>query len=106
VRRTEVATGLLAAVAVLSAGCGSTEQIHRGEIQSQAQAYFDALARKRGEDRFADIKCPDDLEATKGKSTRCTAAGTDGSLGITVTVTQVRDDGVTLAFTPDHKLTK
>jgi hypothetical protein len=93
-------------MALGSAGCGSTEQIHRGEVQSQAQAYFDALARRRGQDRFADIKCPDDLEAKTGRSTRCTAPGDHGALGITVTVTQVRDDGVTLAFKPDHELTK
>ena len=98
---------LAAGAALALPACGSgTEQIHKGEIQSKTQAYFDGLARKNGQASFPKIVCPNDLEAKKGKSTRCSAKGTDGTLGITVTVTEVRDDGVTLSFKGDSKLTK
>jgi hypothetical protein len=96
----------LAAGAVLALPACGTEQISKGDIQTKTQAYFDGLAKKNGQAKFPDIKCPDDLEAKKGKSTRCSAKGTDGTLGITVTVTEVRDDGVTMSFKADDKLTK
>jgi hypothetical protein len=103
-RRTSLLVPLAAAAAVT--GCGSgTEQIHKGEVQSQTQAYFDALARANGKESFPDIKCPDDLPAKKGQSTRCSARARGGTLGITVTITQVRSDGVTLRFKADRRLT-
>jgi hypothetical protein len=98
---------LLAVVAVLAlAACGSTEQIHKGEVTSQAQKFFDGVARKNGQASFPKITCPDDLKAEKGATTRCSAKGTDGTLGITVTVKDVHDNGVTLTFKGDPKLTK
>ena len=99
----------LAAVGTVFAvsACGdSTEQISKGQVQSQAQKFFDDVAKRNGAESFPKITCPDDLEAVKGKTTRCSAKGTDGTLGITVTVSEVRDDGATLSFKGDDKLTK
>lgn len=104
-----VLTCIAALGAVFAASaCGgeSTEQIPRTEVQSKAQAFFDGVAQRNGAQSFPKINCPDDLEATKGETTRCSAKGTDGTLGITVTVTEVKDDGATLSFKGDDKLTK
>jgi hypothetical protein len=85
------------------AGCG-TKTVSKGDIEKQAQTYFDNLAQQGGQAKFPSIKCPDDLEAKKGKSERCSAKGTDGTLGITVTVTAVSGDKASLSFKADDKL--
>ena len=91
------------ALAIAFAGCG-TKTVSKEEVEKQVQAYFDNLAKQNGQAKFPDIKCPDDLEAKKGKSERCSAKGTDGTLGITVTVTDVKDDKASLSFKADDKL--
>jgi hypothetical protein len=101
-KRTPLVTiPLVLAIAV--AGCG-TKSVSKEEVEKQVQAYFDNLAKQNGQTKFPDIKCPDDLEAKKGKSERCSAKGTDGTLGITVTVTDVSGDKASLSFKADDKL--
>jgi hypothetical protein len=85
------------------AGCG-TKTVSKDEVEKQVQSYFDNLAKQNGQAKFPDIKCPHDLEAKKGKSERCSAKGTDGTLGITVTVTDVSGDKASLSFKADDKL--
>ena len=97
---------LFAALLPTLSSCGdSTNTIDKDEIAAQAQTFFDRLAEKQGR-KFPPIKCPEDLEAKEGEKTRCSAAGNDGTLGITVTVTEVREDDAQLNFKGDEKLTK
>jgi hypothetical protein len=91
------------AFAIAFAGCG-TKTVSKSDVEKQVQTYFDNLAQQNGQAKFPDIKCPDDLEAKKGKTVRCTAKGTDGTLGITVTVTGVSGDKASLSFKADNKL--
>ena len=99
------------ALALAVAGCsgevGTSKTVAKETIEKQAQTQFDKLARQRGQERFPPIECPDDLEDPKvGDTTRCEATASDGTLGITVEVTAVDDDGVKLSFQGDDKLQK
>jgi hypothetical protein len=91
------------ALVLAFAGCG-TKTVSKSDIQKQAQTYFDSVAQQNGQAKFPAIKCPDDLEAKKGKTVRCSAKGTDGTLGITVTVTDVSSNKASLSFKADNKL--
>jgi hypothetical protein len=91
------------ALAIAFAGCG-TKTVSKGDIEKKTQAYFDSLAQQKGQAKFPTIKCDKDLEAKKGKSERCHAKGTDGTLGITVTVTDVSNNKASLSFKADNKL--
>jgi hypothetical protein len=95
---------LLAALAIAASltACGSTKNVSKSEIEQKAQAFFDGVARKNGQASFPKITCPGGLEAKKGKSERCSAKGTDGTLGITVTISKVSGDNATLSFKADN----
>jgi hypothetical protein len=101
-RRSALLLLTLAVAAALTA-CG-TKTIDKKDVQKKTQAFFDGVAKQNGQASFPKISCPDDLEAKKGKSTRCKAKGTDGTLGITVTVTDVKGSDATLRFKGDDKL--
>lgn len=96
------------AIVLAFAGCGSSsdDTVSKEDVQKQAQAKFDEIAQKQGAKTFPKITCPDDLDAEKGKTVRCSATGADGTLGITVTVTSVEDGKVNLNFKGDDKLSK
>lgn len=96
---------LTLAVAASLVACGSNN-VSKGDIEKKTQAFFDDLAQKNGQASFPKITCPKDLEAKKGSSERCVAKGNDGTLGITVTVTEVKDGKASLSFKADDQLTK
>jgi Domain of unknown function (DUF4333) len=97
----------LVACCCLLAACGSsgTSKISKDDLSKEAQSKFDAIAKSRGA-KFPPIKCPKDLDNKKGAKTRCTAKGTDGTLGITATVVHVDGDKAQLSFKADSALTK
>jgi len=96
-----LAIPLIAAIAFT--GCG-TKKVSKDDIEKQVQAYFDNLAKQNGQASFPKITCPDDLEAKKGKSERCSAKQGKDTLGITVTVTGVNGDKASLSFKADNAL--
>jgi EmrB/QacA subfamily drug resistance transporter len=108
VRRLAPATMVIAglAVAMLIAGCSTTKTVPKAEVAKQTQAKFDAIAQAKGQAKFPKIVCPDDLKAKAGQSTRCSATGRDGTLGITVTVTSVSGSTAHLNFRGDSHVTK
>ncbi len=91
---------------VALAGCSSEKTVSKDEVEKQAQQFFDGVAQKQGQPSFPKITCPDDLKAKAGERTRCSAKGTDGTLGITVTVKKVDGDKAILNFKGDDALTK
>ncbi len=91
---------------LLLAGCSSTKMISKDKVAAQTQAKFDEIARSKGQAKFPKIVCPRDLTAKTGQTTRCSAAGRDGTLGITVTVTGVNGSKAQLNFQGDDHLTK
>ncbi len=95
--------GAVLAVAFVLAACGEST-VDKGDVEDQAQQFFDSVAKQQGQAKFPDIKCPDELKAEKGATTRCEAKGTDGTLGITVKVESVDDDTARLSFKADDKL--
>jgi Domain of unknown function (DUF4333) len=105
-----VRKALIAAVAgaaVLAGGCSSSTSdptVDKAEVAKQAQLQFNRIARQKGAAKFPTIKCPKDLKAKAGAKTRCSAKGTDGTLGITVTVTSVKDKKAQLHFKGDSAL--
>ena len=98
-RRSAPFIPLALALAASLAACG-TRTVPRAEIEKQAQSYFDGVARRSGQARFPDIRCPDDLEAEKGKTVRCSAPVKGGTLGITVTITKVDGHRAAFSFKP------
>lgn len=69
------------------AGCGTATV----PAKTVAGSAADALQKQVG--TRPDITCPHDLEAKVGATTRCTltAEGLDGSYGVTVRVTSVKN---------------
>jgi hypothetical protein len=105
VRRGAIAVA--AAAAVLVGGCSASTgdpTVDKSEVAKQAQLQFNRIARQRGAAKFPAIKCPHDLKAKAGATTRCSAKGADGTLGITVTVTSVKDKKAQLRFKGDSAL--
>jgi hypothetical protein len=98
---------LAIAMTIGLAACGSSSNtIKKDEVAKRVQGEFDKIAQARGRKNFPKITCPDDLEAKKGASTRCSATGPDGTLGITVTVTELKDGNAHLGFKGDNHITK
>lgn len=93
------------AASLALAACG-TQTVPKDEVAKQAQSQFDKIARNAGQKKFPKITCPKDLDAKKGAKTRCSAKGTDGTLGISVTVASTKDDRARLNFEGDSKLHK
>lgn len=88
------------------AGCSSAKTISKDRVAAQAQTKFDELARSKGQAGFPKVVCPSDLTAKAGQTTRCSATGPDGTLGITVKVTGVNGSKAHLNFKGDDHLTK
>jgi hypothetical protein len=80
------------ALAVGFAGCGGAKTVDKAEVEKEVQTQ---LSKSVGQQAPA-ADCPKDLEAKKGKTTRCTMKFPEGELGITVTVTKV--DGKRVSF--------
>lgn len=105
-RRYTLAVACAATATLAFAGCSSTKTLSKDKVAAQAQAKFDEIARSGGQAKFPKIVCPGDLTAKAGQTTRCSATGKDGTLGITVTVTSVNGSKAQLNFKGDNHLTK
>ena len=88
---------LVAATAL--AACGEST-VDNGDVEEQAQVYFDEVAKAQGGESVSEIDCEDDLKAEKGESVNCTATGPDGELKFTASVASVDDDTAQLEFKP------
>ncbi|MBA3300849.1 MAG: DUF4333 domain-containing protein [Thermoleophilaceae bacterium] len=103
----KIVTVLLTCMLLIAlAGCSSEKTVTKGEVEKQAQQFFDGVAQKQGAASFPKVVCPDDVKAKTGEKTRCSAKGTDGTLGITVTVEKVDGDKATLRFKGDNAVKK
>jgi hypothetical protein len=79
----------LVAVPLLALGltaCGGT--FAADEVATKAEEVLEQQVGAR-----PDVSCPDDLDAEVGAETRCTASVDGVTVGATVTVTSVDDDG-------------
>ena len=89
-RRPAALVGAVVGVVVLLmlAGCGAGT-VSRGDVASAVADQVEAQVGDR-----PHVRCPDDLVAKVGATTRCTLtlAGVDGEYGVTATVTKVDDD--------------
>jgi hypothetical protein len=98
----------VAAASVLFGGCSASSSgdptVDKADVAKQAQLQVARIARERGVRKVPRVKCPDDLKAKAGATTRCSAKGTDGTLGITVTVTSVKDKKAQLSVQRDSAL--
>ena len=97
------------AAVVLAGGCSASTgdpMVDKAEVAKQAQLQYARIARQRGVRKVPRITCPKDLKAKAGATTRCSAKGTDGTLGITVTVTSVKDKKAQLRFKADSALNR
>jgi hypothetical protein len=97
---------LVVALALTVAACGGTDTISKDDVAKKVQPEFDKLAQDAGQEKFPEITCEDDLKAEEGSSTRCSATGPDGTLGITVTVSSVEDGNAKLSFKADEQVTE
>jgi hypothetical protein len=88
------------------AACGSSATLSKDDVAKKVQAEFDKIAQSRGQESFPKVTCPDDLKAEAGATTRCSATGPDGTLGITVTVKSAKDGNAELAFKADEDVKK
>lgn len=79
---------VLPVLGLVLAGCGNPT-LSAGTVSKAAE---DALEQQVGQ--RPTVKCPKDVDAKVGATTRCTltADGLDGSYGVTVTVTSVEGD--------------
>ncbi|HEX8105355.1 MAG TPA: DUF4333 domain-containing protein [Solirubrobacteraceae bacterium] len=88
---------------VLSACSVGEKTVKREEVEKQARA---GLTRAVGK-QSPPVKCPKDLKAEKGATTRCHTDFPDGTrLGITVKITSVKGDTARFDIEADQKLTK
>jgi hypothetical protein len=78
--------------------CGGTEDIKKADIEKEAQAQFDKIAQDQGAESFPKITCPEDLKPEKGATTTCSATSDEGTLDITVTVSEIKDGKARLNF--------
>lgn len=97
---------LAVALALTVAACGGPDTISKDDVAKKVQPEFDKIAQQQGQESFPEITCENDLKAEEGESTRCSATGPDGTLGITVTVSSVEDGNAKLSFKADSELTE
>ena len=71
-RRTKRAGMLLGALALALAGC--TKTVDSGDVEKKMARTLSAQVGQK-----VTVKCPEDLEAKKGKTYDCTATAMDGS---------------------------
>ncbi|MEU1040326.1 DUF4333 domain-containing protein [Streptomyces sp. NPDC005907] len=86
-----------AAVGLLLVGCsasvdvGAEPELSSGKLSDEVARQ---LAATTGQPK-PDVACPEDLAGKVGTTTRCTLTAGDGStLGVTVTVTSVKDEQI------------
>ena len=91
-------------------GCGGSvsiggSSVSKAEVEKQAQAKFDEIARAKGIASFPPITCAGDLEAKVGATERCSGTFKDGTLGITVKVTSLSGETAHMEFQADSRAT-
>jgi Domain of unknown function (DUF4333) len=86
-RRPVPFAGLLVVLLALAA-CGAGS-VSKGDVATAVADQVESQAGAR-----PDVRCPDDLDADVGATTRCTLTleGVDGEYGVTATVTKVEGD--------------
>ena len=94
---------LLPALLVLgAAGCGGADTVSRAEVERQTRA---GLEKSVGQ-KAPPAKCPKELKAEVGATTRCTMDFPENKrLGITVKVVEVDGDKVQFDIKADDALT-
>lgn len=87
--KTLTVTGSLAALALLAA-CSGSAAVSAADVEEQAEIQLEQQVGQR-----PDITCAEDLPAEVGASIECelTADGLPDTYGVTMTVTDVADDG-------------
>ncbi|WP_277050753.1 DUF4333 domain-containing protein [Ruania albidiflava] len=88
-RKTLTAAGSLAGLALLAA-CSGLAAVPAADVEEQAENQLEEQVGQR-----PDITCPEDLPAEVGATIECelTADGMAETFGVTMTVTDVADDG-------------
>jgi len=93
----------LACGAVLIAGCSfstGSSAVSRHKVEKEVS---DELTKTVGQ-RPKAITCPGDLKAVEGTKMRCQLEASDGSkIGLTLTVTSVKDSNVKFHISVDPK---
>ncbi|HEX6856465.1 MAG TPA: DUF4333 domain-containing protein [Streptosporangiaceae bacterium] len=91
----------LACGAVLIAGCSTgSGSVDRHKVEKEVS---DELTKTVGQ-RPKAIICPGDLKAVEGTKMRCKLEASDGSeIGLTLTVTSVKDNDVKFHIRVDQK---
>jgi hypothetical protein len=93
---------LTAASLALLAGCGGADTVNRAEVEKQTR---EGLTKSAGQ-QAPPAKCPDELKAEVGATTRCTMDFPEKKrLGITVRVTKVDGNNVRFDIEADKQLT-
>ncbi|MFE1311527.1 DUF4333 domain-containing protein [Streptomyces sp. NPDC058755] len=107
--RVSAAAWSLSAVAtgVLLVGCSASVDVEKSapklSADKLATTVSEKLAAQTGQPK-PKITCPEDLAGKVGTTTRCTLTANDGStLGVTVTVTSVKDDQINFDIKADDK---
>jgi hypothetical protein len=94
----------LACGAVLITGCsfsaGSSGSVDRHKVENEVSG---ELTKTVGQ-RPKAVTCPGDLKAVEGTKMRCQLEASDGSkIGLTLTVTSVKDNDVKFHIQVDQK---
>ena len=93
---------LIVSLALLAAGCGGADVVSRAEVEKQTR---EGLTKSVGQ-QAPPAKCPKELKAEVGATTRCTMDFPEKKrLGITVKVTKVDGSNVRFAIEADQQLT-
>ena len=89
-------------LALVASGCGGSDVVSRAEVEKQTR---EALTKSVGQ-QAPPAKCPKELKAEVGATTRCTMDFPEKKrLGITVKVTEVDGSDVKFDIQADQALT-
>ena len=84
----------------LTACGGGTKAVSQAEVEKQVSAQLTQQVGQKPD----SISCPGDLPAEKGSTMRCTLTAKGTSIGLTVTVTSVKDSNVRFAIQVDDEV--
>jgi len=95
-----IATVAVSALTLLSLAACGTGSVEKDDVESAVKKEFAKVIT----DPFK-VSCDGDLKAEKGKKERCVLSDNQGQkLGVTVTVTSVKDGKAQMHFKADDKL--
>ena len=93
----------IAALVLVAAGCGGADVVSRSEVETKTR---EGLTKSVGQ-QAPPAKCPDELKAEVGATTRCTMDFPERKrLGITVKIVEVDGSRVQFDIQADQKLTE